>query len=482
MRELAMVLFRRRRVFVGTAGLIVLLAVVYAIAGTKYQANMKILVRRGRAEAPVSAVENAPLDLTRMTVTEEELNSEVELLRGQELMQKIVERSGLRGRDWFHFLRIDEGPQQRKERATRALAKTIKIEPLKRTNLIAVSYASANPEKAARVLKSLADAYLEKHTNVHRPTGELNFFDQQMEDSRRRVEESNRRLLQFSQLHGVVMASQQRDLALQKLSELDAEGARTRIEIADTQQRVRELGQQVSTLPERTTTQVRMSDNPELMKALKSNLLELQQKRTELLMKFEANHRLVKEVEAQIEQVQTAVAVESISPLRDETTDKNSNYEWAKAELQRAQVQLKALQSRDEAIHLQQAALRAQAEKLGEAAVTQDDLAGSARAAQESYLLYVKKREEARMNDALDQRGIVNVAIAEEPVVPALPVWSAWTVLAIGFLGSVVAGTGAALVADYFDPVFRDPEDVLACLNAPVLACLPRQERGRLWA
>ena len=45
---------------------------------------------------------------------------------------------------------------------------------------------------------------------------------------------------------------------------------------------------------------------------------------------------------------------------------------------------------------------------------------------EESYLLYVKKQEEARMDDALDERGIVNVAIAEHPVAPALPVWSAW--------------------------------------------------------
>jgi hypothetical protein len=49
--------------------------------------------------------------------------------------------------------------------------------------------------------------------------------------------------------------------------------------------------------------------------------------------------------------------------------------------------------------------------KLGEDAVTQDDLVSSEKAAQDTYLLYVRKQEEARMDDALDQRGIVNVAI-----------------------------------------------------------------------
>jgi len=86
------------------------------------------------------------------------------------------------------------------------------------------------------------------------------------------------------------------------------------------------------------------------------------------------------------------------------------------------------------------------------------------------------------MDDALDERGIVNVAIAEHPVAPALPVWSAWAVLAVGFAAAGAAGTGAAFAADYVDPAFRTPDDVLAYLHSPVLASLPRRARGRLSA
>src|SRR5512140_2516452 len=89
-RELAMVLFRRRRVFVGVSGIVLAAAVFYAFAGTNYQANMKVLVRRGRADAPVSSQENAPLDVTRLAITEEELNSEVELLRDDEVLRQVV--------------------------------------------------------------------------------------------------------------------------------------------------------------------------------------------------------------------------------------------------------------------------------------------------------------------------------------------------------------------------------------------------------
>jgi uncharacterized protein involved in exopolysaccharide biosynthesis len=475
MRELAMVLFRQRRVFVCVSGLVLAGAVLFAFVGTRYQANMKVLVRRGRADAPVSAAENAPLDLTRLAITEEELNSEVELLRDDEVLRRVVQETGVGGRDWLHFLRLGEGNEERVERAARRLAKTLRVEPVKKTNLITISYSAADPRVAARVLQSVANAYLEKHMEVHRPAGQFHFFDQQRGESRTQLEAAKGELLQFTARHGVVAAAQQRDLALQKLSEVDASYRQTRIELAETQQRVWELGDQLAKLPERTTTQVRTADNPELLKALKSSLLELQLKRTQLLTKFEPEHRLVQEVDQQIEQAEATIATENALPLRDETTDKNVQYEWAKSELERSQVQLRGLQAREAATVAQESAYQAMARHLGEDAIAQEDLLSTEKAAQENYLLYVKKQEEARMDDALDERGIVNVTIAEHPVAPALPVWSAWTVLAVGLLAAGSAGTGAALAADYADPAFRTPDDVLAYLNSPVLASIPRR-------
>jgi uncharacterized protein involved in exopolysaccharide biosynthesis len=97
-------------------------------------------------------------------------------------------------------------------------------------------------------------------------------------------------------------------------------------------------------------------------------------------------------------------------------------------------------------------------------------------------LLYLKKQQEARMDDALDEGGIVNVAIAEQPIAPALPVWPVWTVLSLGAFAAVGTGSAAAFVADYLDPGFRDPEDVIECLDVPVLASLPVEIDRRLSA
>jgi capsular polysaccharide biosynthesis protein len=51
----------------------------------------------------------------------------------------------------------------------------------------------------------------------------------------------------------------------------------------------------------------------------------------------------------------------------------------------------------------------------------------------------------------------------------------------MGLAAAGTAGTGAAFAADHLDASFRSPDEVLAYLNMPVLASLPkRSSKGLL--
>ena len=386
-RELVMVLFRQRKLFVGVAGLIFVLAAVYAFTGANYRAHLRVLVRRGRADPPVAAQENAPPDFSRVEVTEEELNSEVELLKDDDVLRRVAEANDLAAHDWLRWLRPHETQAARVQRAAKKLASRLEVEPIKKTNLIAVSYGASDPQLAAGVLQSLASLYLEKHMEVHRPRGQLHFFDEQTAESQQQLEEAQEKLVDFAKSHDVVMAAQQRDLILQRINDLEASNQQTEAEMSDTKHRVRELDAQLAKLPARDVTQVRTADNPELLRALKASLLHLELKETQLLTKFEPSHRLVQEVEQQIAQAKEAIAAEKQSPVRDQTTDLDVNYEWAKAELQKAQVEMKGLQAREATTTVELTGYRRLARTLGEDAIVQDDLTSSEKAAQENYLL-----------------------------------------------------------------------------------------------
>jgi len=481
-RELATVLFRQWKLFVGVSGLIFLLSVIYAVAGTTHRAHLRVLVRRGRSDPPVTAQPISPPDFSRVEVSEEELNSEVELLKDDDVLRRVVEANGLASDDWLRWVRPHEEQAAGIERATKRLANRLKVESIKKTNLIAVSYDATNPRRAAHVLQSLSSIYLEKHMEVHRPAGQFLFFEQQTAQSRQQLEDAKRKLLTFAKSHGVVVAAQQRDLLLRRLDAAEESYGQTQLQMSQTEHRVRELDSQIADLPQRATTQLRTADNPELLRALKATLLDLQLKKIQLLTKFEPNHRLVQEAEQQILQAKLAIAAETLTPVRDETTDKNADYEWAKGEAQKGRVDLKGLEARELTASTQLTEYRNQARQLGEDEITQDDLLSSEKAAQENYLLYVKKREESRMGDALDEDGIVNVAIAEQPVVPALPVWPAAAIVLVGFVTAFTSGAGVAFAADYLDPALRTPEEVLTCLEIPVLASLPVRTGRRISA
>lgn len=463
-------------------GSIFLLAIVYAIAGTSYRAQLRVLVRRGRFDPPAGAQANAPFDASKAEVTEEELNSEMELLKDDDVLLRVVKSTDLASRDWLRWLRPHEEPAQREERAARRLGKKLKFEPIKKTNLIAVSYDASEPEEAASVLRALSACYLEKHLEVNRPNGQLQFFDRQTEESRKQLDQAKHALLTFEKAHGVVAAGEERDLILHRISDAEAALRQTRAQLSEDEHRIQQLNYDLSQLPPRTTTQIRTAENQDLTRTLKSKLLELQMKRTELLTKFEPNHPLVQQVDEEIKEAESAISAERITPAHDETTDRNLSYEWAEGEAEKVRVEIRGLVAREIEIAAQLAGDRVAARQLAAEAVDQDDLASGESMAQANYLLYVKKREEARMGDALDENRIMNVAIAEQPFVPALPVWPPVVVVLCGFLAGLTAGSGAAYAADYLDPSLRTPEEVFECLEMPVLASLPRGKSATLSA
>ncbi|HEY1802691.1 MAG TPA: hypothetical protein VGG46_17320 [Terriglobales bacterium] len=475
LRDLLAVVFRQRRllgfsfvaIFLGTLG--------YGMLFPSYQSEMKVLVRRGRVDPLLTPTPTPPPEFALNEVSEEELNSEVELLRDQDILRTVAQRSDLLPKtdSWFAHL-TSQTPEIKMEHAVRGLARSLEIEPAKKATMIVVRYRSSSPEQSRRVLSALSEAYLKRHQQVLRPSGEFNFFDQQVGLSRKNLEQAEHDLMQFTNDEGVISASLERDEAIQKLSDAEATELQTRVQLSETAQRIRSLEEKTKTLPARSTTEIRNSDNPELLQKLKSKLLELELQRTDLLTKFQPSYRLVQEVERQITQTKSMIGAEDQLPLRDETTQLDVNHEWAKSELVKAQVQFNTLAARAKATGTMLASFRQSAESLQDRAIQQEGLQRNLKEAEGKYLLYVNKREEARIGDAMDADGIVNVTLAEPPTLPALPVRSEMSLGLIGFLLAGVASTGFAFVADSLSPAFRTPDEVALYLGAPVLASLPR--------
>ncbi len=471
LRDVVAVLFRQRWPMLAA---FVLGVVAVALSGVwipKYEAQMKILALRQRSDEMVTSSANAPAQFNNDQVSEEDLNSEVELLNSDDLLRKVVLATGL---DRQSGLFSTGDSAVRVAKAVRTLGKDLTIEPLRKTNVISVRYQARDPKLAEEVLQALAAAYTEKHLNVHRPIGEFRFFDQQTEQYKQGLNQAQEKLTQFTKGTGVVSAELERDSALQQAETFDSTAHQAQTALLETERRVSALQAQLQVIKPRMTTVVRSSDNPQLFEQLKSTLLNLEMKRTELLTKYEPTYRLVQEVDQQISDTKSAISAEESKPIRDETSDQNPDYQWVRAELTKAQADLSGTKARAAAAAAIAAKYHEDAQHLDENMVVQQNLLQDAKTQEENYLLYERKREEARISNALDRGGILNVALAEQPVVPALPKQSP---LSIALLTLMLAGTlsiSTAFAFDFMDSTFRSPDELAGYLGTPVLAALPQ--------
>jgi uncharacterized protein involved in exopolysaccharide biosynthesis len=469
-------LFRHRRlVVVSFAGIFLGSGLATFLLPRQYEAEMKILIRRERVDPVVTADKTALVE-SHPEVSEEQLQSEVELLKSRDLLEQVVRTCRL---DSIREQATAEEPdaQARLARAVRTLENTLQADPIKKTNLISATYKSRDPVRAAQVLNTLAALYLEKHVAVHRLPGAFDFFQKQMERSRNDLAETEAHLTNFDQEAGMVSPELEKEIALRRMSDFDAALQQTQADIAETAERISALEAQMTAISPRITTQERTSDNPSLLAQLKSTLLTLELKHTDLLGKFAADYPPVQQVEKEIAQTQAAIANAEKAPIHEQTTDRDPTYAWIREELAKNRTQLTALRARRAALVPVVGVYRAKARSLEEKGAAQQDLVRATKAAEEDYLLYQQKQEEARISDALDRNRIVNVAIAEAATVPALPVGSPWlTLLAGGALATLVS-VGSAFGADYLDPSFRAPHELRNALHLPVLAAIPHEER-----
>jgi capsular polysaccharide biosynthesis protein len=99
--------------------------------------------------------------------------------------------------------------------------------------------------------------------------------------------------------------------------------------------------------------------------------------------------------------------------------------------------------------------------------------------AEESYNLYQRRFEEARISTAMDQEKILSVSIARPATLPLKPVAPNKKLnLALGLFLAIVGGVGFAFVLERLDHTFTTGLDVERHLGIPLLGSIPEGARA----
>lgn len=429
-----------------------------------YQSDAKLLDRVGRESLALDPTVVGPtLDVSQSR--ENEVNSELAILRSRLLAERVVDAVGvepiLRGLaatperggairkgqaaaaeppgllERLDFQPILPG----REKAVEKFMKNLKVEVEGRSNIIAVSYQAATPEIARDALDELIRNYLTRHVEVHGFQATPAFFQDQvahMGDTLRVKEEE---IAKFRAEHGIAALDRQKDVAVTQIGSLEGTVAEAASRVSASEARISMLSRSLDRHSPKMELSRTEGKTNYAADGLKGKLAELRLKEADLVARYNENERPVLQVREQIRLMEGTLNREK-ETLTEIMTGLDTNYQAIRLALETEMAQLKAESARKESLAK---SLERQKVDLAELAGQEPALTRLEREAklmEGEYTRGMENLQRARINAALDTGKVSNISIVQPATLSRLPVKPRKMLMAgvavfLGMLGGV---------------------------------------------
>jgi polysaccharide biosynthesis transport protein len=465
-------IFWRQRLLVLAimAAALVLGVLATLFATPQYRASTKLEIAREQARVTnVSGVENE-----RAGQSLEFYSTQYELLQARTLAERVVrEENLLQSERFFQSTEVDldeasEGAgvagrvglpaavQRAREGAVvRALLENISIQPIRGSALVSVSYASADPDISAQIANSWARQFIQANLDRRfESTAEARtFLEGRLEDLRRRLDTSERDLVDYAVSRGIIKIQQTegrngRVETVQTLTSADLQAINSQLSIA-VAERVRAEANLRAFASKRDSA---LSLQNQALAAMRERRAEVQSQLAALLVQFEPDYPPVRALQQQVEALDRSIVGE-----QQRVANVNS------AEFDAAQRRESGIRGKVDVL----IARLAQEEK-------------------DSIRYNILQREvdtSRQLYDALLQRykeigvagvGTNNISIVDAAIPPIKPSSPSLPLnLALALLGGLLASAIVVLVTESLDQGLRDPSTVQKALNVPMLGVVP---------
>lgn len=439
-KQIAQTIWRRKFLIAAIILLVVVSGMFATIMVTpKFEATMSILVSRDRIDPQINPSDKNP-EITQTTISDEEFNSELELIKSGEVIAGVVKDldllnnqkpkpdtrfSGLRGRIKNAIYKFIGREQEETnadadiftvEKMVNQVAGNLEVVSNKKSRVIKISYTDTDPLRAKKVLEKLYEKFVALHIQMSDKPQAREVFDEQTDKYNQKLNQSTNALKNFDTQNGVTGAEVgvQRELLLKQLYDTQAQANSARTEIGETEKKITDLKEKIAAQP----VQIQTGSVQKYVAALdqmKGELVKLEQERTQLLQKYQANSRFVRDNQEKINQLRKAIKEETDNPPQERSFALNDLRRRLESDLYNAQTSLVSLRQRETTMTDQANKLRAQVEFLNTKSIERTNLERNRNVNEEAYLLYQKKARENEITQVLNKEQVMNFGIVDQP-------------------------------------------------------------------
>jgi polysaccharide biosynthesis transport protein len=386
-----------------------------------------------------------------------EIQTQVKILQSRTLIERALGKAHIkstrelfsvpgRGVPWRAFgTYVNE---ENSESLAENTSKHLKVSTSGQTRIVELSFEAANPEAATRFVNALAGEYIaqniEARWQMNRDTSE--WLVGQLDDLRHKLESSEGALQAYAKQQGLLHTNDNQIVSQQKLGQLQEELTRAQADRIEKGSRF-EVARKAS--PESVPDVMNDSN----VRALQTNLADLERKDAELGVTFKPGYSDEKKIHAEIETIEAAIS------------------EKHAAIIERINNELQESERREQ---LLSGAYARQAKLVmddSEKSIQYDMLKHEVDTNRQVYESMLQRVKESSISSAIKASNVRIIDLANVPQHPFKP--SLVSNAGAGFLCGILLGSLGLVVRARTDGRIKEPGDAALLLGIPELGVIP---------
>lgn len=349
----------------------------------------------------------------------------------------------------------------------------LKVQLVSGTEILEISFESEDKEFATEFVNTLsqvfADSIRDANRSDLRTTGD--YLMEQIEIVVAQLREAEESLRMFRETERVIQPMQDSSMLVQQYMQWDNQLAQAKIARIEAEQRLQQIQDKLAAQEEFIISSTTIQNNP-LVQSYQQRLADLEISLSGALQLYTDRHPEVLSLQAEIAETRTKLASEVQRITATETMSINPIHSELLTQLIFAQVELVALDAREQAIHQMRDELDQEYSHIPQKELELMRLMRTVSVHEDIYLMLMTRYEEIRINEQMHSGylQIVDPAIVpEKPVKPRIKLN-----MAIGGVLGLFLGIGTAFLMEFLDNTIKTKEDVEKFLSLPVIGQIPQ--------